>query len=60
MQESISKMIDLLPPLPETIVELEKFRHLENQEPEQLLKIIVLLISQVLKVQITCNLLVAI
>ncbi|MEA3499089.1 MAG: HDOD domain-containing protein, partial [Campylobacterota bacterium] len=52
MQETISKVIDLLPPLPETIVELEKFRHLDEQESEELLKIIEkdpLLVSILLK-----------
>ena len=40
MQDAISKMIDQLPPLPETIMELEKFRQLKEQDPEILLKII--------------------
>ncbi|MEA3553997.1 MAG: HDOD domain-containing protein [Campylobacterota bacterium] len=40
MQDKISKMINLLPPLLETIIELEKFRQSKEQEPEILLKII--------------------
>jgi len=40
MQDTISKMIDQLPPLPETIIELEKFKQSKEQEPETLLKII--------------------
>jgi len=40
MKKIISDMIDVLPPLPKTILELEKFKQLSDKEPIELLKII--------------------
>lgn len=54
MQENrISEMIDKLPPLPETIIKLEKFKETQDKEPIELLRIIEkdpLIISMLLKV----------
>jgi len=51
-ENRFSKMIDELPPLPETILELEKFRQQQDQEPMDLLHILEkdpLIISIILK-----------
>ena len=53
MNNSITDKIDSLPPLPETIIELEKFKKSKNKDPEILLKIIEkdpLIVSTLLKV----------
>ncbi len=53
MSTTLANRIDSLPPLPETIIELEKFKKSKEKEPEVLLKIIEkdpLIISTLLKV----------
>ncbi|AXH08570.1 HDOD domain-containing protein [Malaciobacter halophilus] len=40
MSKKISDKIDSLPPLPKSVIELEKFRKLPNKDPDELLKII--------------------
>lgn len=53
MKELIVEKIDSLPPLPKSVLELEEFRKMSNQEPLDLLKIIEkdpLIITTVLRV----------
>jgi len=53
MNDTLTSKIDSLPPLPETIIELEEFKKSKDKDPEMLLKIIekdALIVSTLLKV----------
>ncbi len=53
MIDTILKKIDSLPPLPQTMIEVEKFRKTQDKDPDELLKIIekdALITSTLLKV----------